>query len=76
MAEIPALFTQRAVVLRHRDWALYHPFIDQAALFFVDIPISFTSLAVFSVVLYEMCQLQQSAGQFLCVFSFRLDEGC
>ncbi|KAJ7599840.1 hypothetical protein C8J56DRAFT_999572 [Mycena floridula] len=32
LAEIPALFPQRAIVLRHGNWALYHPFIDQAAL--------------------------------------------
>lgn len=61
MAEIPALFAQRPIVLRHQKGAMYHPFIEAVALTLVDI------LIVFSAVLYEAVKLQQTASQFLCV---------
>lgn len=32
MAEIPALYAQRPIVVRHQKSALYHPFIEAAAL--------------------------------------------
>ncbi|KAJ6624079.1 ABC-2 type transporter-domain-containing protein [Mycena sp. CBHHK59/15] len=49
MAEIPALFAQRPIVLRHQKAALYHPFIEAVALTLVDIPITFcTTMVLFS----------------------------
>ncbi|KAL0563795.1 ATP-binding cassette transporter snq2, partial [Marasmius crinis-equi] len=65
MSEIPALFAQRPIVLRHMKFALHHPWIDQAALFLVDFPITLLQLTAFSVMVYELVQLQQSFGQFL-----------
>ncbi|KAK7025542.1 ATP-binding cassette transporter snq2 [Paramarasmius palmivorus] len=70
MAEIPALFAQRPIVLRHMKYALHHPFIDQAALFLVDLPIIFLQLGIFVVLIYELVQLQQSASQFFVAFLF------
>lgn len=67
MAEIPALFSQRAIILRHQKAALYHPFIEAAALTLVDIPITFATLIVFSAIVYESVRLQQTASQFLYV---------
>lgn len=65
MAEIPALYEQRPIVHRHQQVALYHPFAEALALTLVDIPISFVILLVFSVILYFLVRLQQTAGQFL-----------
>ncbi|KAK7465001.1 ATP-binding cassette transporter snq2 [Stygiomarasmius scandens] len=70
MAEIPSLFSQRPILLRHMQWALYHPFIDQAALFLVDLPISFFTISVFGVIIYELVQLQQTAGQIFIFLLF------
>lgn len=67
MAEIPALFAQRPIVLRHQKAAMYHPFIEAAALTLVDIPITLVTLLIFAAILYEAVKLQQSASQFLCV---------
>lgn len=64
-AEIPSLFAQRPIVLRHSYAALYHPFIESLALSLVDLPISFVTLVVFSLVLYFLVGLQQTASQFL-----------
>jgi ATP-binding cassette subfamily G (WHITE) protein 2 (SNQ2) len=62
MAEIPALFAQRPIVLRHKKAALYHPFVEALALTLVDIPITFSTTVVFGVVLYFMVGLQRSAA--------------
>jgi ABC-type multidrug transport system permease subunit len=45
---------------------MYHPFIEAAALTIVDIPITFVTIMIFSLILYFMAGLQASAGQFLC----------
>ena len=65
MAEIPALFSQRPIVLRQFKAAMYHPFAESMALTLVDIPITFTTLTLFCVLLYFFVGLQESAGQFL-----------
>ena len=71
MAEIPALFTQRPIVLRHQKAAMYHPFIEAVASTLVDIPITFTTVLVFAVMVYFIVGLQPSASQFLCVLSYQ-----
>ena len=67
-AEIPALFAQRPIVARHQKVAMYHPFIEAAALTLVDIPITFITLVVYTLILYFLVGLQASAGQYLCVY--------
>ena len=67
MAEIPALFNQRPIVLRHLKAAMYHPFIEAIAITVVDIPITLLSMLIFCVVLYFLVGLQSTAGQFLWV---------
>ncbi|KXN88770.1 Brefeldin A resistance protein [Leucoagaricus sp. SymC.cos] len=70
MTEIPALFSQRPIVLRHERAALYHPFIEAIALTLVDIPITLGILIVFSIILYFMTGLQRSADQFFVFLLF------
>jgi len=65
MSEIPTLFAHRPLILRHRKAAMYHPFIEAAAMTLVDIPITLVTLTVYSIVLYFVVGLQESAGQFL-----------
>ncbi|KAG2131012.1 ABC-2 type transporter-domain-containing protein [Suillus clintonianus] len=68
MAEIPDLFAQRPIVLRHHKAAMYYPFIEALAHTVVDIPISFIIQIVFCVILYFMVGLQKSASQFFVFF--------
>ncbi|EJD01720.1 uncharacterized protein FOMMEDRAFT_111764 [Fomitiporia mediterranea MF3/22] len=68
MAEIPALYAQRPIVNRHAKAAMYHPFTEAVALTLVDIPITFITLIIFSVILYFLVKLQQSASQFFIFF--------
>ncbi|KZP27013.1 pleiotropic drug resistance ABC transporter [Athelia psychrophila] len=70
MAEIPSLFVQRPIVGRHEKAAMYHPFIEAAALTLVDVPITFITSLVFATIIYESVKLQQSAAQFFVFFLF------
>ena len=63
--EIPALFAQRPIVLRQSRAAMYHPSIEYLSYTLVDIPITIVTLILFSIILYFLVKLQQSAGQFL-----------
>jgi len=66
LAEIPTLYGQRSIVLRHKKSAMYHPFIEAFAMTLADIPITLITLTIYSIVLYFVVGLQESAGQFLC----------
>jgi ATP-binding cassette subfamily G (WHITE) protein 2 (SNQ2) len=65
LSEIPALFAQRSIVHRHEMAAMYHPMVEALALTLVDIPFTFVTLAIFSILIYFIVQLQQTARQFL-----------
>jgi ATP-binding cassette subfamily G (WHITE) protein 2 (SNQ2) len=67
MNEIPALFAQRPIVHRHSMAAMYHPFVEALALTLVDVPFTFITTVLFSIILYFIIKLQQSAAQYLCV---------
>jgi ATP-binding cassette subfamily G (WHITE) protein 2 (SNQ2) len=60
LAEIPALYSQRQIVVRHEQAALYHPFVEALALTLVDIPLTLFIVVVFSIVLYFMTGLQRT----------------
>ncbi|KDR70391.1 hypothetical protein GALMADRAFT_254847 [Galerina marginata CBS 339.88] len=70
MAEIPALYSQRPIILRHQKAALYHPFVEALALTLVDIPISLVTTVVFGIIIYFMVGLQRSADQFFIFLLF------
>ena len=72
LSEIPTLFGQRPIVLRHKKAAMYHPFIEAFAMTLADIPITLVTLTIYSIVLYFVVGLQASAGQFLYIISIRL----
>ena len=67
LSEIPTLYGQRPIVLRHKKAAMYHPFIESFAMTVADIPITFVTLTIYCIVLYFVVGLQASASQFLCV---------
>ncbi|KAG2347847.1 pleiotropic drug resistance ABC transporter [Suillus weaverae] len=70
LAEVPALFSQRPIVLRHQKAALYYPFIQSLAHTVVDIPITLVIQLVFAVTLYFLVGLQRSAAQFFIFYLF------
>ncbi|KAG1745100.1 ABC-2 type transporter-domain-containing protein [Suillus paluster] len=70
VAEIPALFVQRPIVLRHQEAALHYPFIQSIAHIAIDIPITLIVQLVFAVILYLLVGLQRSAAQFSTFYLF------
>jgi ATP-binding cassette subfamily G (WHITE) protein 2 (SNQ2) len=70
MSEVPALFSQRPIVHRHQKAAMYHPMIEAIALTLVDVPITFLTIAVYTVILYFLAGLQRTPGQFFIFFLF------
>ncbi|KAG2356782.1 pleiotropic drug resistance ABC transporter [Suillus spraguei] len=68
MAEIPALYAQRPIVLRHHKAAMYYPFIEVLAHTVVDIPVTFAIQAIFCVLLYFLVDLQRTVSQFFIFF--------
>lgn len=67
MAEIPGLFPHRPIVERHQKRAMYHPFIEALAYTLVDLPITFFTMVIFSILIYFIVGLQKTSAQFLCV---------
>lgn len=65
MSEIPALFSQRPIVERHKKAAMYHPFVEGLAMTLVDVPVTFATMVLYTIILYFLVKLQQTAGQFL-----------
>jgi ATP-binding cassette subfamily G (WHITE) protein 2 (SNQ2) len=59
------LFSHRTIISRHHKAALYHPFIEAAALTLADAPITLITTLIYGVVMYEIVQFQQTAGQLL-----------
>jgi ATP-binding cassette, subfamily G (WHITE), member 2, SNQ2 len=49
---------------------MYHPFTEALALALADIPITFIMTLLFTVVIYPLTRLQQSASQFFIFFIF------
>ncbi|TCD65301.1 hypothetical protein EIP91_002826 [Steccherinum ochraceum] len=64
MAEIPALFAQRPIILRQSRAAMYHPFVESLALTLVDVPMTAAIVVVFAIVLYFLVKLEQDAATF------------
>ena len=65
MAEIPALFAQRPIILRQSKVAMYRPFAESLALTLVDVPMTAITIVVFAIVLYFLVQLEQTVSTFL-----------
>ena len=67
MAEIPALFSQRRIIHRHQNAAMYHPMVEAIAMTLVDVPFTFVTIVLFTIIIYFVVRLQTSPGQYLCV---------
>ncbi|PPQ79035.1 hypothetical protein CVT25_002344 [Psilocybe cyanescens] len=72
MSEIPALFAQRPIILRHKKAAMYHPMVEALAMTLVDIPFTLATIILYSIIIYFIVKLQQTASQFFIFFVFVL----
>ncbi|KIJ59863.1 hypothetical protein HYDPIDRAFT_99818, partial [Hydnomerulius pinastri MD-312] len=69
-AEIPALYSQRPIVIRHRKAAMYYPFLESFAYTLADIPVTILTQLLFCVIVYFLVGLQHTAKQFFTFFLF------
>ena len=52
---------------------MYHPIVEALALTLVEVPFTLATIILFTIIIYFIMGLQQSAAQFLYVFLFFLD---
>ncbi|KAH7138834.1 ABC-2 type transporter-domain-containing protein [Dendryphion nanum] len=64
MSEVTDSFTGRPVLAKHKEFALYHPAAFCLAQITADIPIIASQVTTFSLILYFMVGLKQTAGAF------------
>ena len=64
MSEVTDSFSGRPVLAKHKDFALYHPAAFCLAQITADIPIIATQVTSFSLIIYFMVSLKQTAGAF------------
>lgn len=64
MSEVTSSFEGRPVLAKHRAFALYHPAAFCIAQIAADIPVLLFQISHFSLVVYFMVGLRQTAGAF------------
>ena len=68
MAEVPANYQQRPIVIRHKRFAMLRPAADSLANVLLDIPTRFMPMTLFNIILYFMSGLSVDAGKFFIFF--------
>ena len=64
MSEVTASFSGRPVLIKHKDFAFFHPAAFCIAQIAADIPVLLVQISLFSLVLYFMVGLTMSASAF------------
>lgn len=64
MSEVQESFEGRAVLIKHKEFALFHPAMFILAQILTDIPVLLVQISIFSLVLYFMTGLLSSASAF------------
>ncbi|KAK9454038.1 ABC-2 type transporter-domain-containing protein [Dipodascopsis uninucleata] len=77
VAEMSLNFPQREIIAKQKRYSFYHPGVEALASVITRLPINMISITIFSIVLYFLTDMKQTAGQFfifllfvqLCAFS-------
>lgn len=64
MTELMKSVSGRTIINRHRDYAFYHPSAVSIARVVLDIPLIFTMVAVFTIIMYFMTGLDVDVSKF------------
>ena len=70
LAEIPAMYAQRPILVRQRRYRMTRPSADAIAQTLVDLPKQFLTVLVFDLILYWLTGLAPSADQFFIFLLF------
>uniref|UniRef100_A0A060TA54 ARAD1D20724p n=1 Tax=Blastobotrys adeninivorans TaxID=409370 RepID=A0A060TA54_BLAAD len=64
LAEISSSYEHRPILQKQKSYSFYHPSVEAIQHVLSDLPVKLATLAVFSIILYFLAYLNQTAGQF------------
>ncbi|RCK66698.1 Protein SNQ2 [Candida viswanathii] len=70
LAEISASFSNRPILMKQKNYSMYHPSADALSQFVMSIPISLFVNAFFVIILYFLSNLARDAGKFFICYLF------
>ncbi|CAK7892680.1 protein Snq2p [[Candida] anglica] len=70
LAEVSSTFNTRSILMKQKNYSMYHTSTDALALTISSIPIAFIVTVVFVIVLYFLSNLARDAGKFFTFFLF------
>ncbi|EDK47411.1 protein SNQ2 [Lodderomyces elongisporus NRRL YB-4239] len=70
LAEISASFASRPILMKQKNYSMYHPSADSLSNFVTSIPISILVNVFFVIILYFLSNLAREAGKFFICFLF------
>ncbi|KAI3403095.2 SNQ2 [Candida oxycetoniae] len=70
LAEISASFSSRPILMKQKNYSMYHPSADSLANFVTSIPVSIFVNIFFVIILYFLSNLAREAGKFFICFLF------
>ncbi|WLF81865.1 ATP-binding cassette transporter snq2 [Lodderomyces elongisporus] len=70
LAEISASFASRPILMKQKNYSMYHPSADSLSNFVTSIPISILINIFFVIILYFLSNLAREAGKFFICFLF------
>ncbi|KAL6453447.1 SNQ2 ABC multidrug transporter SNQ2 [Candida maltosa Xu316] len=70
LAEISASFSNRQVLMKQKNYSMYHPSADALSNFVMSIPISIIVNTFFVIILYFLSNLARDAGKFFICYLF------
>ncbi|CAI5760584.1 unnamed protein product [Candida verbasci] len=70
LAEISASFSNRSILMKQKNYSMYHPSADALSNFVMSIPVSIVVNIFFVVILYFLSNLAREAGKFFICFLF------
>ncbi|KAK6464612.1 ABC-2 type transporter-domain-containing protein [Scheffersomyces coipomensis] len=70
LAEISATFAARPILMKHKNYSLYHPSAEAIGNYATSIPINFLVVVFFLIPLYFLSNLKMEAGAFFIALLF------
>ncbi|KAL4929375.1 putative ABC transporter [Aspergillus undulatus] len=70
LAELTDVFAHRPVMLKHKSFSFYRPSAYAISQVVCDVPIIFTQVTLFELIVYFMANLQRTPSQFFINFLF------
>jgi ATP-binding cassette subfamily G (WHITE) protein 2 (SNQ2) len=70
LAEVSASFTHRPILMKHKNYSLYHLSTEALGSFFLSVPVSLIVTVFFVIIIYFLSNLAREAGKFFIVVLF------